>query len=519
MRTGILLWVLVLSLFYAVDVVYAQDTSTQAVAGPCDTGDIAGCKKQLYDYQIAAYQQYMDALSKSANPATDPAITKAYQDYVTAQNNYCQYRLKLGEVTTCDTQGTKTTPQTDYKFSITPSSANVVANGADKITFVYTLESTVSGTSTPLSGETVGVELQYITADIESGGTIDSGSGESTWNTNGVTDSAGTVTISYTAPKITKPDFTGGSVTLAVTHAKGTAKAAITVSPAAGITGQVVDYIDYPISGVPIDAYTDNTCTVSGVSATTDQNGKFILNTDPSKVYCLHIGTRWQKDDDKVDLKIKDVKPNDNLGKIVYATVEDHYVRNADNIKTLLDWYDSDIVKAGVRGFAWNWTEMGYRNDVHYGTHPSTVGVPRQSDGSSMPDRRIVDWFYSHGKGRIGRCSDVNSYIFDEYKQRFGNDPKMKELTLMTIGVDNTAPTLLGGEKWGDHESPIIIPSVIKISATEWRPFLENHKISLPVRINADILDAYDSDRTRAVKSYDRWTSTYMRAWGTLTLD
>ncbi len=517
MRTGILLSVLVLSLFYAVDVVYAQDTSTQPVAGPCDTGDIAGCKKQLYDYQIAAYQQYMDVLSKSANPATDPAVTKAYQDYVTAQNNYCQYRLKLGEVTSCNIQGTNTTAQTDYKFSITPSSADVVANGADKITFVYTLESTVSGTSTPLSGETVGVELQYITADIESGGTIDSGSGESTWNTKGVTDSAGTVTIRYTAPKITKPDFTGGSVTLAVTHAKGTAKAVITVSPVGGITGQVVDYIDSPSPNVPIDAI--STDSVDKLSATTDQNGKFALNTDPGKEYNVHIGTTWLKDDDKVDVIIKKVKPEANLGKIVYATVDEHYVRNADNIKTLLDWYDKDIVQAGVRGFAWNWTEMGYRNDVHWGKHPASNGILRESDGSVTNDATIVDWFDTHGKGKIGRCGDVGRYIIREYNKKFGNDPKMKELTLMTIGVDNTAPSLLGGEKWGNHESPIIIPSVIEIASKRKLPFYDNGKPTLPVRINADILDAYDPDRTKAVKSYSRWTGTYMRAWGTLSLD
>lgn len=514
MRTKILLWVLVLSLFYAVDVVYAQDTSTQPVAGPCETGDITGCKKQLYDYQVAAYQRYMDVLGKSSNSATDPAVTKAFQDYVTAQDNYCQYRLKLGEVSSCAIQGTNA--KTEYKISITPSSADVTPNGADKITFVYALEQTVSGKSTPLSGETVGVELQYSTSDIESGGTIDSGYGESTWNTKGVTDSAGTVTIRYTSPLINKADFTGGSVTLAVTHAKGgTAKAKITVSPARGITGQVVDYIDSPIQNVPVEAR--STDPKYYVSATTDKNGKFILNTVTNIVYSVHIGTPWQKDDDNVDVIIKDVKSNTNMGKIVYATVDGHYVRNADNIKILLDWYDKDIVKAGVRGFVWNWTEMGYRNDVHWGKHPASNGITKQSDGSVMNDRRIVDWFDSHGKGKIGRCGDVSRYIIDEYKKKFGNDPKMKELTLKTLGVDNTA--LIGGQKWGGHEAPIIIPSVIEIASKRYLPFYDNGKPTLPVRINGDILDAYDPDRTKAVKSYATWTYRYMRAWGTLSLN
>ena len=98
MKTGILLMFLLVFAFYTVDIVYAQDTSTQPVAGPCETGDITGCKKQLYDYQVAAYQRYMDVLGKSSTPATDPAVTKAYQDYLTATNNYCQYRLKLDEV-------------------------------------------------------------------------------------------------------------------------------------------------------------------------------------------------------------------------------------------------------------------------------------------------------------------------------------------------------------------------------------------------------------------------------------
>lgn len=513
--TGILLLVLVLSLFYAVDVVHAQDTSTQPVAGPCDTGDIAGCKKQLYDYQVAAYKNYMDVLAQSGNPSTDPAVTKAYQDYVTAWNNYCQYRLKLGEVTSCDFSSNPT--QTDYKFSITPSSAYVVANGADKITFVYTLEKTVSGTSTPLSGETVGVELQYLTGDIESGGIINSGFGESTWNTKGVTDSAGTVTISYIAPLINKPDFTGASVTIAVTHAKGTAKAVITVSPAGGITGQVVNYIDTPFPNAQIDA--KSTDFKHTASATTDQNGKFVLNTDPAKRYNVHIGTTWQKDDDNVDVIIKDVKPDANIGKIVYATVDEHYVRNADNIKTLLDWYDKDIVQAGVRGFVWNWTEMGYRKGVAKGTHPASNGITKSTSGEVNNDPRVVDWFDSHGKGKIGRCGDVSLYIIREYKKKFGNDPKMKELTLMELTVDNAAPTLLGGEQWGNHIAPIIIPSVVDIAAKRPLPFFDNGKPSLPVRINGVILDAYDPDRTKAVKSYSQWTHRYMRAWGTLSLN
>lgn len=514
MRTRLLLTVLVLSLFFAVDIVYAVDTSTQPVAGPCETGDITGCKKQLYDYQVAAYKQYMDALGKSSDPATDPAVLNAYQDYVTAQNNYCQYRLKLGEVTSCDIQPTDTTTQTEYIFSITPMSANVVANGADKIIFVYTYESKVSGKITPISGETVGVELQYSTSDLESGGIIDSGFGEYTWNTKGVTDSAGTVTIRYTAPLINKPDFTGGSVNLAVTNAKGTAKATITVSPAGGITGQVVNYIDAPFPNVQIYARAKDQSTVS---ATTDQNGKFVLNTDPNKEYNVHIGTTWQKDDDNVDIIINDVKPNANLGKIIYATVDEHYVRNADNIKTLLDWYEKDIVQAGVRGFVWNWTEMGYRKGVAKGTHPASNGIIKSSSGEVNNDPQVVDWFDSHGAGKIGRCGDVSLYIIREYKKKFGNDPKMKELTLKELTVDNAAPTLLGGEKWGNHIAPIIVPSVV--DSKRPLPIFDGSKPSLPVRINANILDAYDPDRTKGVKSYSQWTHRYMRAWGTLSLN
>lgn len=516
-KRKILSLVLVLSLFFAADIVRAVDTSTQPVAGPCETGDITGCKKQLYDYQVAAYKQYMDALSRSGNPATDPAVTKAYQDYVTAQNNYCQYRLKLGEVTTCDFS-TKTTTQKDYQSSITPSSADVVANGADKITFVYTLKRTVSGTSAPVPGESVGVELQYLTGDLESGGTIDSGYGASTWNTKGVTDGSGTVTIIYTTPLIKKPDFTGASVTLAVTDSNGvTAKAVIAVSPAGGITGQVVDYLDSPFPNVPIDA--KSTDFKDSISATTDQNGKFVLNTDPGKQYNVHIGTIWQKDDDNVDVIINGVKPDANMGKIVYATIDDHYVRNADNIKTLLDWYDKDIVQAGVRGFVWNWTEMGYRKGVAKGTHPASTGIPKSSSGEVNNDPRVLDWFDTNGIGKIGRCGDVSLYIIREYKKKFGNDPKMKELTLMELTVDNAAPTLLGGEKWGNHIAPIIIPSVIDIAAKRPLPIFDNGKPSLPVRINGEILDAYDPDRTKAVKSYSQWTHRYMRAWGTLSLN
>jgi hypothetical protein len=493
---------------------YAQTAGTSAAT--CTASD-PGCAKTLYDNMIAAYRAYTSALSAGKE---DPELLAAYKR---ALCNYCIViggKSQQGCPENCTstaitvhpqppspgTTPTVATPSNEpvYHFSLTPAGASVVANGRDTVTLTYRIEDAIPRPTTSRSGIPVVILMQFNPREMESGGRIDSGQGpptvssaglmDMTLSTVGITNDRGEVTIRYTAPSIKNLLFTSGLVSITVGHPQGNARAVITVKPFAGISGRVLNSVNIPMAGIPVEA--SSTQPTSGpagrlkdpVYAMTDAKGEFKLYPERPGPYRVMIGRKWTKTSDPLFVRFRSVDRNTDLGDIIYATVEDHYLRNAMNLQKLYTWYETYIVKAGVRGLAHLSPELIYRLKLSF--------------GSEMNRSRVVDVFNQNGYGKIGRCGDVSLYIIREFKAYFKNDPSMKELKLMEYTVVNYINPL------STHMAPIVIPSIIE--NTERLAFFDNGTLTQPVRTNTIILDAYAGNAGTAIKTYNQFSKQYM---------
>ena len=318
------------------------------------------------------------------------------------------------------------------------------------------------------------------------------GGAELSLDTVGITDSTGTVKFKYIAPLIKNMAFLAGDVRIMVGHPGGNTYAKITVIPPAPvITGRVLDYRGTPIRDLPVQARSNKSGKT--LSAATDKDGRFAIPISENAAHSVQIGNKWTGSNDRLFVLRKGVMPNDSLGDVIYATVEEHYLRNAANMKKLEAWYNANIVQAGVRGLStsdlWELSRRAY-----------TIIWERQNSAS------IVDRFHAAGYGRVGRCGDISLYIIREFRKYFSNNPEMNELSLMEFSVEDAV---------SNHVAPIVIPSVIEF--TERRAFFDYGSLTDPVKRHAIILDAYDQDRKSATKSYDQWVQKYKTSVENLT--
>jgi hypothetical protein len=167
-----------------------------------------------------------------------------------------------------------------------------------------------------------------------------------------------------------------------------------------------------------------------------------------------------------------------------------------------------------------------YRKEVAEGTHPAAKALKLTPLGTGLKketsnDARIVDWFATHNLGYIGRCGDVSEYILREFARRFADDRDMGALALLELSIDNGEYVPVVG--W-NHVAPIVVPSIVFKSPLRIRAVYDptTGEVSPEVTASAFVLDAYDANRGRVVKTYHGFKAHYQIVFGlvnTMTID
>jgi hypothetical protein len=423
--------------------------------------------------------------------------------------------------------------------AISPSAANVQAAGM-RLQFACRLSQKTPQGDAPLARTPVTVTLGLPTFDdpgglvrIDKDASIDAGAGSSTSrSTTGRTDADGRLTVTYESPVILDPRFKGGGQELTVVVSSGSAvRAAITLVPA-GIRGRVVSLDpltrkDEAVAGVPIVVY----AAPGGkpVTATTNAEGLFLVPAATGGTYRLQVGRSWRNWNDPIDF-IEDAVVTPASLTLVYDSLDGHYARlRVTGVEQrFLEWYKTSIVDVGLRGFNSSDQEKGFRQAVGDGSHPSVTSLGLVPQGKwpaqTNNDARVVDWFVKHGFGYIGRCGDLNDYIRREFRRAFSGDKAMQALDLADLEIrnevpnpnDRTAVSIANMVLADDHTAPIIVPSIVfrapRVGTVVWDS--SAGEISPLVKVYGTVLDAYDSDRSSAVKTYQQFVSHYQRLWG-----
>jgi hypothetical protein len=470
----------------------------------------------------------------------EAAYTAAYKDYVyaiatpdwrtypTPQTRIANTRAKLGEAEKLLQAWRRAHPGPATTGSVIAPAAIEVQAAAASVQFSTRLcRSTPQGWAA-MADTPVVVSLEGFEMDSENGATaidkhhaIDAGSGPvPSGPVTGHTDGDGRLSLTYISPIISSPGFVRGRVTLRIAAAGGVeARAAITLTPP-GVRGRVVSWDpfqkkDVPAPHVPLRVKGGTT----NVTITSSAGGTFAVAAATGERFQILVGNtgaKWSWTD-PVDFIEDNVTAPATLT-LVYDRLAMHYARAAGAERRLLEWFETMSRYTGLRGFNNSWDELLYRKQVAEGTHLVTreLGLKPQGTGLKQEtnnDPRIIDWFAAHSLGYIGRCGDVSMYIMREFARRFKDDREMGALALVELSIDNGEYIPVVG--W-NHVAPMIVPSIV-FKATRRVGVLYDTatgEISPDVKVSAFVLDAYDANRGRVVKTYAGFKEHYQIVFG-----